>query len=115
MSWFLPDNGHMELKELIAKNLKSLRDSHGLSQTAFAKHCKVQQRSYGRLENAESWQHLELIDHIAKACDLYAWQLLTPNFNPKNPPILKEASEKERQFYESIKLAAKELSKYEKQ
>lgn len=103
----------MDLKTTIAKNLLALRDHLGMKQTAFAAHCKLHQRTYGRLENGETWPHLEMIDQIAKECELEAWQLLTPNFNPKNPPVLKEVSEKEKMFYESIRAAAKEIAKFE--
>lgn len=115
MSCILSDNDLMELKDIISKNLKALRESYDMKQSEFARRCNMHQRTYGRMENGEGWQHLESISQIAKECDLQAWQLLTPGFNPKNPPVLKEASEKERLFYENIKKAAKELSKYESQ
>jgi len=103
----------MDLKSIISANLKALRERYDMNQTQFAEHCKIHQRTYGRLENGESWQHLEMLCAIAKRCDLDAWQLLVRGFNPKNPPVIKAISEKEKQFYENIKAAAKEIAKYE--
>jgi len=103
----------MDLKTLISKNLKSLRNHYGMTQTEFARYCKLQQRTYGRLENGENWQHLESLTAIAKHCDLDVWQIITPIFDPKNPPVIKEISDKEKQFYESIRAAAKQIAGYE--
>lgn len=103
----------MDLKKIIAANLKTLRDHLEMNQTAFAERCKMHQRTYGRIENAETWPHLEMIGQIAKECNLEAWQLLTPSFNPKNPPVLQEVAEKQKIIYESIRAAAKEIAKLE--
>jgi transcriptional regulator with XRE-family HTH domain len=98
------------LKIIVAQNLQKLREAHDETQTNFAKRCGMAQRVYGRLENGENWQHLESLDKIARTFDLHVWQLLLPDFDPKNPALLRKASDKELAFYEKIKAAAKELS-----
>lgn len=113
---------------MISSNLKALRESTGLNQTAFAAKCGLQQRAYGRIENGESTAHLEMLEQIAKKNDLEVWQLLVKDFNPSNIPVLKLAPEVEQKFYEKIgkvnnkvkpseekkKLSVKELTKKEK-
>jgi transcriptional regulator with XRE-family HTH domain len=111
MSYLLRDNCEMiSLRLIVASNLKKLREANNETQSGFAKKCGMAQRVYGRLENGENWQHLESLDKIARTYDLQVWQLLLPEFNPSNPPLIRKASDKELAFYEKIKDAAKELN-----
>lgn len=103
----------MNLKEIISANLKALRSHSQLSQEEFAKKAGMQQRTYGRLENGENWQHLESLDMISKAYDLHVWQLLIPNLDITNPPMIAKDSDKQKEFYAKIKEAAKELAKFQ--
>lgn len=99
----------MNLKEIISKNLKSLRAKSQLSQEEFAKKFSMQQRAYGRLENGENWQHLESLEKIASANDLHVWQLLLPDLDISNPPMLAKDSDKQKVFYDKIKAVMKEI------
>jgi len=101
MSYFLMFNVEMELMDEIAKNLKVLRESYELSQAKFAAKCGLLQRPYNRLENAESIASLGMLEKIAAKTDLEVWQLLIPNLNPSNPPVLKLATAIEETFYKS--------------
>ena len=100
-----------ELKQLIGKNLKLLREHHQRSRTAFARDCGMAQPVYSRLENAEVMQHLESLEKIANRYGLEAWQLLINGFDPSNPPVLQPITPAQREFYEKMK----ELSKLIKQ
>ena len=99
----------MNLKEIVSKNLKALRLQSQLSQEEFAKKSGMQQRAYGRLENGENWQHLESLEKIASANSLEVWQLLLPDLNITNPPMLSIDSEKQKLFYDKMKEALKEI------
>lgn len=99
----------MNLKEIISKNLKALRDKSELSQGEFAAKFGMHQRTYGRLENGETWQHLESLEIIAKAHDLHVWQLLLPNLDISNPPMLAKDTEKQKVFYDKIKQVMNEM------
>jgi transcriptional regulator with XRE-family HTH domain len=103
----------MNLKDIISANLKALRAHTQLSQEEFANKAGMQQRAYGRLENGENWQHLESLDKICKAYDLHVWQLLLPKLDITNPPMLAKDSAKQKEFYDKIKEAAKEISKFQ--
>lgn len=98
------------IKETVAANLKKLRESHGLTVNAFAKHCGMKQSVYDRLEKAEVTQHLESLHKIADKCSINVWQLLVPGFDPSNPPLIKQPSSVELEFYQRIKDAARELN-----
>ena len=43
--------------------------------------------------------NLDYIDAIARVFGLDAWQLLTPNLMPKNPPVLRSVGEVEDSYY----------------
>lgn len=99
MSSFLLFNAEMDITKIVCRNLVALRESTELNQTAFAKRCGLHQRAYGRIENGESVASLEMLEIIATKNDLFTWQLLTPSFHPKNPPVLKLPSDIEKAFY----------------
>lgn len=99
------------MNDMIIKNLKAIQSNAEMNETQFASKCKIHQRTYNRIINKESVPKIDILEAIAIANDLYLWQIFVPDLNPKAPPVLKEPSEKERLFYESIKLAAQQLAK----
>jgi transcriptional regulator with XRE-family HTH domain len=103
----------MNLKEIISKNLKALRNKSELSQEEYAAKFSMAQRAYGRVENGENWPHLETLEKIALYNGLEVWQLLISNLDISNPPMLAKDSAKQKEFYDRIKEAAKELSKFQ--
>ena len=48
---------------------------------------------------------------VAGAFDLLPWQLLFPNLNPKNPPVLC-ITEEERALYARLQVAAESVATY---
>jgi transcriptional regulator with XRE-family HTH domain len=102
----------MKMNDVIIENLKSIQASTMLNETNFAKRCKIHQRTYNRIINNESVPKIDILEAIAIANDLHLWQVFVPHLNVKNPPVLREASEKEKEFYDKIKLAAQEIVKY---
>lgn len=101
--------GVSAIRETVADNLKRLRESHDMSKAAFARYCGMAQPVYLRLESGELTQHLESLIKIATKCGLQVWQLLVPEFDPSNPPVLKHPSAKELEFYARIKQAMRDL------
>ncbi len=104
----------MKLIELIAANLRALENVTKLNETQFAEKCKVHQRTYNRIVNMETMPKLDILEKIADANDLEVWQLLVDGLDVSNPPMLERDSEKQREFYKHIKMAAQELAKYGK-
>lgn len=100
MSSYLVFNAKMSITTTICENLLALRSQTKLSQTAFAEHCKIHQKTYQRIEKGDSVASLEILEKIAKKNDLEVWQLLVKKFNPGNAPVLMVPSLKEKVFYE---------------
>lgn len=97
------------IKETVAANLKRLRESHDMSKAGFARYCGMAQPVYLRLESGELTQHLESLLKIANKCGLQVWQLIVPDLDPSNPPVLKQPSQAEREFYDRIRSALREF------
>ena len=58
----------------------------------------------------ESGASIDQLDTLAKVYGLEPWQLLVPNLDPTNPPMLATISKQQLEMLERIKQAAKELT-----
>lgn len=76
----------------------------------FATHCGIGIATVQRIKAQETSVGIAVLDKIAAAFDLAAWQLLVPGFDPGNPPALQPVSAKERELYEKIMSAAKAIA-----
>lgn len=85
------------------ENLRRLASEAGVGVTTIYR-IKQQDTSIG----------LEVVDSIAAAFQLEAWQLLVPCVDPNHPPTLLPMSEAERKFYERVANAARDLRDTEK-
>jgi hypothetical protein len=65
--------------------------------------------SLQRIKACETAIGIDVVDKIASFFEIEAWQLLVPNLDPSNLPLIKQATQKELEFYERIKAAAKDL------
>jgi hypothetical protein len=61
-----------------------------------------------RLKKQETSVGVEIVDRIAEVFGLDTWQLLVPNLDPKNPPLL-VLTAAERSFYRQVMSAAKDF------
>lgn len=77
----------------------------------FSKKCGVGIGTVQRIEEQQTSVGLKVLDKIADAHDLAAWQLLVPGFDPDNPPALQPVSKRERELYEKLMSAAKEIAR----
>lgn len=99
MSSYLLFNARMDITKIVCENLLALRSQTQLSQTAFAAHCKIHQKTYQRIEKGDSVASLEILEKIANKNDLQVWQLLVNKFNPTNAPVLMVPSKSEENYY----------------
>lgn len=92
------------IEDILAENVAKLMEAHIdlSSQTKLGKKSGVGQRTVGRILNKEGFPTADNIAKIAAAFELMAWQLLVPDLNPSNIPLLKEQTPKEREFYKRI-------------
>jgi len=63
-----------------------------------------------RIKQKQTSVGLDVIERIAEHFHIAPWQLLVPGMDPKNPPTLQPVNEKERQLYEKIMNAAREIA-----
>ena len=97
-------------QNVLSKNLRTLMEtSDGLrTQAALAKRCGIDQRTVGRILNAEHSPQLKQIEAIAAAFGLQSWQLLVPGLDPKNPPVC-ELTAVEKELYDKLRGLVKQL------
>lgn len=69
----------VDLRRILADNIRALRASKGLSQEDFAEHCDLHRTYIGSVERGERNISLENIDRISAALGVTAPQLLTAN------------------------------------
>ncbi len=98
-------------RQIFAENLKSLMSDKGHSQGFLHKKIGVSQSTIGRALSGETASTIDTIDAIANFYDLEPWQMLVDKLDGSNPPMLKEVSDRQMEFFAKIKEAAKEISK----
>lgn len=93
--------------ETVASNLRALMLHAGMekkgepNQSDLARASGANQRTVGRILAREQSPTVEMLETIARAFGLHAWQLLIPGLDPANPPVV-VMSEAERQFYRRL-------------
>jgi len=99
-------------RQILATNLKALMASHPALDT-FKKIVEAGGPTNGtldRIRRMESGASIDQLDTLAKVYGLEPWQLLVPNLDPTNPPMLATISKQQLEMLDRIKKAAKELS-----
>lgn len=100
-------------KIVLAENLERLMEFHKIpSDAALAKMCrpKVDQKTIWRIRNKSQSPTIEKLEAIAAALGLRAWQLLTPGFDPANPPTI-TITASEANLYKKLSELARDLPK----
>ena len=102
------------LQQVLAANAKSLRKSNQQTQpevSSAARHkgYVIDQGTISRIERLEFNPSLDVVEALAAGLGCEPWQLLTINFDAKNPPILREASPAERELWRKIQESAKSI------
>lgn len=94
---------------VVADNLARLIGDQSVNSWAKAHH--LDQPTVRRILIGEMSPTEQTISKIAAAIGLAAWQLLVPEMDPKDPPVLREANGAERALYERIRSDLAELQK----
>lgn len=94
--------------QIVSGNLRALMIHAGMTtpdgepnQSAMKRRSGVDQRTIGRVLSLEMNPTIEKVEQLASAFGLHAWQMLIPNLDPRNPPVV-VMSEAERQFYRKL-------------
>lgn len=68
----------MEIREILARNLRALRRQRGLSQEELAHRANMDRTYVSSLERGVYAATIDMVDKLARALDAEAWELLRP-------------------------------------
>lgn len=90
--------------QILAANLVALRDADPVltSQGKIGAKSGMNQRTVGRIINMEHEPTFAQLTKLAKAFGLQPWQMLVPNLEPTNPPMLASESQSLRKLLTNI-------------
>jgi hypothetical protein len=98
-------------RHILSANLRALMASHAHLDT-LKKITGAGGPSNGtldRIRRMESGCSIDELDKLARIFELESWQLLVPDLDPTNPPMLAHVTERQRELYEKLKQVAKTL------
>lgn len=106
----------MSARDILADNIQRLMEANpalsSLVKVAAQAKRKGHTVSKNAVDSAKSGSHavnMDTLDGIARAFEMEAWQLLVPNMNPNNPPVLRSIGETEDEMYKRLRSAAAEI------
>lgn len=106
----------MSARDILAANIQRLMDANPSLSSLVKVAAEAKRRGHtvskNAVDSAKSGSHavnMDTLDGIARAFDMEAWQLLVPNMNPKNPPVLRSIGETEDEMYKRLRSAAAEI------
>jgi transcriptional regulator with XRE-family HTH domain len=94
----------INLKALIAKSREQTIN-------AWSVRNEVVQSTVNRIVNGSMDPTVSTLEGIAKKFGLSAWQLLVPDLDPDDPPVLRSANGAERALFDKLKEAMAELER----
>jgi len=68
----------MAIREILARNLRSLRRRRSLSQEELAHRASIDRTYISSLERGRYAATIDMVDKLARALDAEAWELLKP-------------------------------------
>lgn len=74
-----------------------------VSITQLAEHCKMHARTVNRIIYGEAATQLDSINMLAMHLGCEPWQLLVPDADLTNPPVLQPVTEREKQLWALIR------------
>jgi transcriptional regulator with XRE-family HTH domain len=105
-------SGQAEDLSPVAINLRSLiAASRQRTVNAWAVRNVMVQSTVNRIVNGTMDPTVSMLEAIAKKFGLAAWQLLVPDLDPEDPPVLRSASAQEKALFSRLKDAMTELEK----
>lgn len=104
---------HIDSHATLWQNVERLMNKEWgkINLKGFARKCKVGIGTVQRIQAQNTSIGLDVLDKIAQVHQLAAWQLLVPGFDPDNPPALQPVSKRERELYEKLMSAARQIAK----
>ncbi len=93
----------MEISNVFATNLIKVLTHLDLTPNGAASRWRIPQKTLESVVKCTRVPSLETAERIAKKTGFELWQLLSPNFDPSNPPMIVPLTPEEQQFYEDFK------------
>ncbi|MCC7173280.1 MAG: hypothetical protein IT459_22720 [Planctomycetes bacterium] len=99
-------------RRTLAANLERLMDQYADLNSSPKLEAKshVKLATINRIRRCETGATLDTLDALAGAFDLQPWQLLVPDMQPDNPPVLTAVSDAEKALYERLAKAAQDVA-----
>lgn len=99
---------------VLAENAKAIRKrlketQPQISARAKARGYDIDQGTISRIENRRLVPSVDVLEALAHGLDVEPWKLLVPYLDPKNLPILREASAAERDLWRRLHEQAQKL------
>jgi transcriptional regulator with XRE-family HTH domain len=69
--------GHMTTRDVLAKNLRRLRDLKGITQEELAHYANLDRTYISELENSKSSASIDMINRLAKGLEVEVSQLIS--------------------------------------
>ena len=112
-----------EARKVIADNLRALMNRPGrqaeteraLAERAAARGHEISQSSINRVLNCEVSCGVDHLVILAKLYELEAWQLLVPQLNPTDPPVLTSITRSLAEFQSKLSEQADALAAMQRQ
>ena len=97
----------LDTRRLLWANVQALMQHHWKKEDLgrLARTAKIGPATCTRIKQQQTSVGVEIVDKIAEVFGLDTWQLLVPNLDPANPPLL-VLSAAERSFYRQVLNAA---------
>lgn len=93
------------LRDVFARNVTAALTKKGLTVNAeVSRQAKrlgyeIQASTVARAKEGKHAPTIDTIEVLSRVTGYDPWQLLTINFDPSNPPIVREVTEAEKEFY----------------
>jgi transcriptional regulator with XRE-family HTH domain len=106
----------MRTRDILAANLKLLMEHHQELRTLkqLVKASGMTNGTLDRIRRAATSVGVDELKPLAEVFDLQPWQLLVEGLDPKDPPVLAQQSERERELYSRLRSVAEDLMNYGK-
>ena len=98
-------------KTVLWKNVLALMIYHwgGENLPRLSREAKIGPGTASRIKASETSVGLDVLQKVADAFHVQPWQLLVPEMDPQNPPVLLPISKEELDLYERLKGVVREF------
>ena len=92
-----------KVRQILGENLRALMTHHQQANRRMAEKLGIGEGTIQRAKTGQVSLTVDNVETIAAFFNLEAWQLFTPDLDPRHPPQLTFPSPEERDLYERFK------------